>query len=431
MYNRTAETADPKTLKDLQSERLKNLVAYVYKNNTVFKNRLDDAHIKPTDITSIDDITKLPFTTKEDMRDFYPYALFSVPQEEVAEIHVSSGTTGNPTLTGYTKNDLKLWGECMARSLACAGAKKGDMIQIAYGYGLFTGGLGAHYGALDLGLTILPMSSGNTKRQIKLMRDLKPKVLACTPSYALYLAEECKAEGLTKDDISWKIGVFGAEPWSVSMRKEIEDKLGLKALDVFGLSEIIGPGVAMECAEQNGLHVWSDLFYPEIINPKTGEHMKDGEDGELVITALTKEAIPLLRYRTRDIASMTTEKCPCGRTLPRISKLKGRTDDMIVIRGINIFPSQVEHALLTIEGAAPHYQLIVDRHGALDSLELEVEVDENFFKDRVGELLALESRIKHEIASALNISAKVKLLEPKSITRSEGKAKRVIDRRKL
>lgn len=430
-YNPVAETADKETLSKTQSEHLKNLVAYVYKNNAVFKNRLDEKNIRPADITSIADITKLPFTTKEDMRDFYPYQLFCVPQAALAEIHVSSGTTGNPTLSGYTKKDLDIWGEAMARSLRASGARKGDMIQIAYGYGLFTGGLGAHYGALALGLTILPMSSGNTKRQIKLMQDLKPRVLACTPSYALYLAEEAAAAGLKPKDISWQIGVFGAEPWSDAMRSEIEQKLGIKAYDVFGLSEIIGPGVAMECECQNGLHVWSDLFYPEIINPKTGEHMKDGLDGELVITALTKEAIPLLRYRTRDIASMTTEKCPCGRTAPRISKLKGRTDDMVVIRGINIFPSQVEHALLQIDGAAPHYQLIVDRHGALDSLELEVEVEEQFFKDKIGELLALEDTIKHALASALNISARVRLLEPGAIQRSEGKAKRVIDRRKL
>lgn len=430
-FNKEAETASAEQLKKIQSERLQHITAYLYTRNAVFKRKLDERGVSPANILSIEDITKLPFTTKDDMRDNYPYGLFCVPCEQVSEIHVSSGTTGNPTLTGYTKNDLKTWSEAMARGLYCVGGRKGDMMQNAYGYGLFTGGLGFHYGALAAGMTALPMSSGNTKRQIKLMQDLRPRILASTPSYALYLAEEAAAEGLNTADISWEIGVFGGEPWSENMRRRIEEQLGIKAMDSFGLSEVTGPGVALECGEQNGLHIWSDLFYPEVINPETGEPVNEGEKGELVITTLQKEAAPLLRYRTRDIVSLTTRRCPCGRTSPRISHVQGRTDDMIVVRGINVFPSQVEHTLLSIEGAGAHYQLIVDRKGVLDSLELEVEVEEQFFKDKIGEMLALQEKIKKEISAVLSISAKVKLLEPGAIKRSEGKAQRVVDKRHI
>lgn len=430
IWNEKYECMDHENLKAVQSERLSAIVDYVYKNCSVYKDRFDQLGINPADIKSIDDITKLPFTTKLDMRDTYPYGLFSVKREDIAEIHVSSGTTGNPTLVGYTKDDMKLWADVMARSLCCAGAEPDDIIQIAYGYGLFTGGLGFHYGALEMGLTVIPTSSGQTKRQLKIMQDFSPRILACTPSYALYMAETAKELGIDPRSSSWEIGIFGAEPWSDSMRNEIEDTWGILATDIYGLSEIIGPGVCQECTYKDGLHIYSDVFYPELINPDTGEPAKDGEDGELVITTLTKQGIPLLRYRTRDIVSINYETCKCGRTSPRVSKIKGRTDDMIVVRGINVFPSQIEHVLLGIEGTEPHYQLIVDRKaGNLDQLEVLVEVEEKIFSDEIKELQALENTIKKEIAGTLGVMAKVKLVEPKTLARSEGKAQRIIDKR--
>jgi len=430
IWNKKIECANQRDLKNIQSERLKKTVDYVYKNSEIFKKKIQSKGVTPKDIKSIDDLEKLPFTTKEDLRDSYPFKLFSSPLKKIAEIHVSSGTTGNPTVVGYTKEDIKLWGEVMARALGCAGAKPGDMIQIAYGYGLFTGGLGFHYGSMTMGLTILPCSSGQTKRQLKLMNDFKPKILACTPSYCLYMADEAREIGLDPKKSSWEIGSFGAEPWSESMRVEIEETWDMQATDVYGLSEITGPGVAHECDKKMGLHIFSDVFYPEVINQKTGKAAKNGEDGELVITTLTKQGIPLLRYRTRDIVSITTETCSCGRTSPRISKIKGRTDDMIIVRGINVFPSQIEHVLLNIEGTQPHYQLVVDRKaGELDELEVVVEVEEKIFSDEIKKLRALEEKIKKEMESVLGVFVKVKLVEPKTIERSEGKAKRVIDKR--
>jgi phenylacetate-CoA ligase len=364
------------------------------------------------------------------MRDSYPFKLFSRPLKDITEIHVSSGTTGNPTVVGYTKEDQALWAEVMARALCCAGAEPGDMIQIAYGYGLFTGGLGFHYGAMEMGLTIIPSSSGQTKRQLKLMNDFKPKILACTPSYCLYMAEEAKEMGLDPRKSSWQVGSFGAEPWSESMREEIEKTWDMIATDVYGLSEIIGPGVAHECVHKKGLHIFSDVFYPEVIDPKTGKSVGEGKRGELVITTLTKQGIPLLRYRTRDIVSINYKKCICGRSSPRISKIMGRTDDMIIVRGINVFPSQIEHVLLGIEGTKPHYQLIVDRKaGELDELEILVEVEEKIFSDEIKALQSLENKIKKEIESILGVFVKVKLVEPKTLERSEGKAKRVVDKR--
>ncbi|HNX81176.1 MAG TPA: phenylacetate--CoA ligase [Candidatus Omnitrophota bacterium] len=432
IWNEKMECASGKNLKNIQSERLQETIQYVYKHNPVYKIKLDQFGITPSDIKSIDDIVKLPFTTKDDMRDNYPFKLFSQPLKNIQEIHVSSGTTGNPTVVGYTKEDVKLWGEVMARSFACAGAVPGDMIQIAYGYGLFTGGLGSHYGALELGLTILPASSGQTKRQLKLMNDFKPRVLACTPSYALYMVEEAKEMGLDPRASSWQIGVFGAEPWSESMRKEIESRWNMCALDVYGLSEIIGPGVAMECPHKKGLHIWWDVFYPEVINPKTGHYVKDGETGELVITTITKKGIPLIRYRTRDVVGISYDTCVCGRTTPRLTKISGRTDDMIIVRGINVFPSQIEHVLLGIEGTQPHYQLIVDRKaGHLDEIEILVEVEEKVFSDELKKLHELEIKITKELESTLGIGAKVRLVEPRTIERSEGKAKRVVDKRKI
>ena len=432
IWNKEIECMELENLKNIQSERLKKTVEYAYKNCVFYKKKLDKHGVAMEGIKGIDDIKKLPVTTKNDMRDSYPFQLFSAPVKEVSEIRVSSGTTGNFTVVGYTKEDLKLWAEVMARALGCAGAEPGDMIQIAYGYGLFTGGLGFHYGALEMGLTVLPTSSGQTKRQLKLMNDFKPRILACTPSYCLYMAEEAREMGLDPRNSSWEIGSFGAEPWSESMRKEIESTWSMVATDVYGLSEIIGPGVAHECSHKKGLHIFSDVFYPEVIDSKTGKPVKKGEKGELVITTLTKRAIPLLRYGTRDIVSISYEKCACGRTSPRISKIVGRTDDMIIVRGINVFPSQIEHVLLGIEGIRPHYQLVVDRKaGELDELEVIVEVDEKIFSDEMKTLRGLEEKIKKEIESVLGVVVRVKLVEPKTIERSEGKAKRVIDKRVL
>lgn len=430
IWNEEIECMSREALKKIQSERLVKMVNYIYANCLVYKKKFDDAGITPDDIKSIDDIKKLPFTTKIDMRDNYPYGLFSADQKDVHEIHVSSGTTGNPTLVGYTKSDIELWGDVIARSLCCAGAEPGDTIQIAYGYGLFTGGLGLHYGSLKMGLRIIPTSSGQTQRQLKIMEDFSPRILACTPSYALYMAEDARSMGIDPTKSSWEIGIFGAEPWSEAMRNDIEKTWNMLATDIYGLSEIIGPGVSQECKYKDGLHIFSDVFYPEIINPETGEEVEEGQDGELVITTFTKQAIPLLRYRTRDIVSINYEKCKCGRTSPRISKIKGRTDDMIVVRGINVFPSQIEHVLLGIDGTQPHYQIIVDRQShQLDQVEVLVEVDEKIFSDEISKLNQLKEKIKKEIGSALSIGVKVTLVEPKTIERSMGKSKRVIDKR--
>jgi len=432
IWNEKIECMGPADLKQLQSERLKKLIPYIYSNCEFYRNRLDQMGVKPDDIKSIDDIKRLPFTTKIDMRDTYPYGLFSTDQKDVLEIHVSSGTTGNPTLVGYTRDDIKLWSEVVARCLGCAGAEPGDTIQVAYGYGLFTGGLGLHYGALEMGLRVLPASSGQTKRQLKLMQDFSPRIIACTPSYALYMAEEAREMGIDPTTSSWDIGIFGAEPWSESIRQEIEKNWNMLATDIYGLSEIIGPGVSQECHFKEGLHIFSDVFYPEIIDPETGEEVPEGENGELVITTLTKQAIPLIRYRTRDIVSITNEKCRCGRTSPRTSKIKGRTDDMIVVRGINVFPSQIEHVLLGIEGTQPHYQIIVDRaEKKLDQVEVLVEVDEKLFSDEVKKLGDLQAKIKTQIESVLSVGVKVKLVEPKTIERSMGKSKRVVDKRSI
>jgi len=430
IWNPEFECMAPAPMREHQSQCLGRLVATLYADSPVYRQKFDERGIRPEDIRSIDDISRLPFTTKTDLRESYPFGLFSSPLDEIREIHVSSGTTGNPTVVGYTSEDLRLWSTVMARSLACAGARPGDMIQIAYGYGLFTGGLGFHYGALELGLTVIPMSSGQTRRQLKIMNDFRPRILACTPSYALLLAEVAQEEGIDPRDSSWEIGVFGAEPWSEALRTEIEGKLGLMAVDIYGLSEIIGPGVSQECPYRNGLHIFHDVFYPEIIDPVSDRPVAPGQDGELVITSLTRTGIPLLRYRTRDVVSIDLAPCPCGRTSPRVSKIKGRTDDMIVIRGINVFPSQIEHVLLAIEGTEPHYQLVVDRkEGGMDELEVLVEVTENLFSDEIKELGRLEQRIRAEIENVLSLGVTVRLVEPKGIERSEVKAKRVIDRR--
>jgi len=432
IWKEKVECAAPADLRELQSGYLRKLIPYIYQNCPVYQRKLDAVGVKPDRIKSIDDIKRLPITTKEDMRDNYPYGLFAAPQNQINEIHVSSGTTGNPTLVGYTRDDLKLWGDVMARVLCCAGAEPGDTIQIAYGYGLFTGGLGFHYGALEMGLRIIPTSSGQTARQLKIMQDFKPRIIACTPSYVLYMAEEAKDMGIDPTQGNWKIGIFGAEPWSNSMRNEIEAAWNMLATDVYGLSEIIGPGVAQECRHKDGLHIFSDVFYPEILDPNTREPVPEGTDGELVITTLTKQGIPLLRYGTRDIVSIQYEKCRCGRTSPRISKIKGRTDDMIVVRGINVFPSQIEHVLVGIEGTQPHYQIIVDRQARkLDEVEVLVEVEQRFFSDEIKRLNEIRDKIRKEIQNVLSIGVKVTLVEPKTIARSEGKAKRIVDKRTL
>jgi len=432
IWKEEVECADRAGLKALQSDHLKKLIPTIYHHCPVYQKKLDAAGVNPDAIASIDDIKRLPFTTKEDMRDNYPYGLFSAAQDQISEIHVSSGTTGNPTLVGYTRDDLALWGDVMARTLCCAGAEPGDTIQIAYGYGLFTGGLGFHYGALEMGLRVIPTSSGQTARQLKIMQDFKPRIIGCTPSYALYMAEEAADLGIDPREGNWKIGIFGAEPWSDSMRQEIEEAWNMLATDVYGLSEIIGPGVAQECPHKDGLHIFSDVFYPEIIDPQTGDEVEPGQDGELVITTLTKQGIPLIRYRTRDIVSINYEPCRCGRTSPRISKIRGRTDDMIVVRGINVFPSQIEHVLVGIEGTQPHYQIVVDRQShKLDQVEVLVEVEQKFFSDEIKHLNELRERIKKEIQAVLSVGVKVTLVEPKTIERSMGKSKRIVDRRTL
>lgn len=418
-------------LRKVQSERLRESVERVYFNVPYYRNKMQEAGLGPETINSIDDLHKLPFTTKQDLRDNYPFGLFAVPMSEIVRIHASSGTTGKPTVVGYTRNDIATWSEVMARTLTCAGANRNDFIQIAYGYGLFTGGLGLHYGGEKIGASVIPISGGNTTRQIQLMHDFGSTVLACTPSYALFLAEAISESGIKREDLKLKVGVFGAEPWTENMRREIEDKLKIKAIDIYGLSEVIGPGVASECLVQNGLHINEDHFYPEIIDPITLEVLPGECTGELVFTTITKQGLPLIRYRTRDLTKLHYEKCSCGRTLVRMEKCLGRSDDMLIIRGVNLFPSQVESVLLEMSEIKPHYLLIVDRQNNLDSLELKVEVEEEFFQDKISELESLRQKIQHSLESSIGIGLKVTLVEPKTIERSEGKAKRVIDNRKL
>ncbi|MDY0384855.1 phenylacetate--CoA ligase [Trichlorobacter sp.] len=431
-FNEEFETLPRAALEALQLKRLQSVVARVYANVPFYRQSFDQAGVKPEDVKSLADLQRLPFTTKQDMRDSYPYGLFAAPMEEIVRIHASSGTTGKPTVVGYTQQDISTWTDLMARSFVAAGAHKGDIIHNAYGYGLFTGGLGAHYGAEKLGASVIPISGGNTKRQIMIMQDFGSTVLTCTPSYSLYLAEEAAAEGVDIRSSKLRVGIFGAEPWSEAMRAEIEANLGLDAIDIYGLSEIMGPGVAIECIEaKQGLHIWEDHFIPEIINPETGQPVADGEKGELVITTITKQGIPLIRYRTRDITSIDRSPCICGRTHGRIARLSGRSDDMLIIRGVNVFPSQIESILVRVEGVEPHYLLIVDRKDNLDTLEVQVEVNEQMFSDEIKVLQSLARRIEKEIKDMLGVTSTVKLVEPKTIQRSEGKAKRVQDNRKL
>ncbi len=430
-WNKPIETMNRPELSAVQTTRLRDTIDRVYRQVPFFRSRMQAAGLLPEDIASLEHIERLPFTTKQDMRDNYPYGLFAVPLAEIVRIHASSGTTGKPTVVGYTKRDIGIWSEVMARTLTAAGANRQSFIQVAYGYGLFTGGLGVHYGAELVGASVIPVSSGNTARQIMLMKDFGTTLLACTPSYALYIAETLGEMGLDPKDLALRAGVFGAEPWSERMRKEIEARLSIKAIDIYGLSEIIGPGVASECECQDGLHINEDHFYPEIINPQTGETLPDGEKGELVLTTITKEGMPMIRYRTRDLTVLTHKPCACGRTLVRMGKVLGRSDDMLIIRGVNVFPSQVETVLLGLGETSPHYQLIVDREDNLDKLTVLVEVTEAMFSDEVRRLETLEHKIEAALGSVLGVTAQVRLVAPKSIERSEGKAKRVIDNRKL
>ena len=429
-FNEEFETLPRPALEALQLKRLQQVVERVCRHVPFYKQSFDRAGIRPEDVKSLADLQRLPFTTKQDMRDSYPYGLFAAPMEEIVRIHASSGTTGKPTVVGYTSRDISNWSDLMARSFVAAGAHRGDIIHNAYGYGLFTGGLGAHYGAERLGASVIPISGGNTKRQIMIMQDFGSTVLTCTPSYSLFMAEEAKTEGIDFKNLKLRVGIFGAEPWSEAMRREIEAKLNLDAIDIYGLSEIMGPGVAIECIEaKSGLHIWEDHFLPEIIDPASGEVLPEGEQGELVITTITKEGIPLIRYRTRDITSLTYAPCICGRTHARLARMSGRSDDMLIIRGVNVFPSQIESILVRIEGVEPHYLLIVDREENLDTLEVQVEVGEELFSDEIKVLQSLSRRIEKEIKENLGVTSRVKLVEPKTIQRSEGKAKRVIDNR--
>lgn len=431
IYNKEIECMDRQALKKLQSERLVWQVKRMYENVELFRTRMDKLGLTPADIHGVEDLPKLPFSYKQDLRDYYPYGLFAAPLEDIVRVHASSGTTGKQIVVGYTQNDLDNWAECTARQLYAVGADNRDFVQVSYGYGLFTGGLGLHGGAEKIGATVIPTSSGNTQRQIQTMIDFGSTVLCCTPSYALYLGETIEDMGV-KDQLSLKAGIFGAEPWTEEMRRAIESKLGIKAYDIYGLSEIMGPGVSYECEEQKGMHVCEDMFIPEIIDPDTGEVLPEGASGELVFTTITKEGFPVIRYRTRDICSLNYEKCACGRTHVRMNKPTGRSDDMLIIRGVNVFPSQIEEVLMKIgDNITPNYMIIVGRENNTDTLEVQVEMSDAFFCDDVKSIEKLERRIKDQLRSTLGIGAVVTLVNPKSITRSEGKAKRVIDNRKL
>ena len=430
IWNEKAECASRAEMAAIQSERLVNTVQRIYHNIPSYRGKMQEKGLVPADIRSVDDLKNLPFTNKADLRNNYPFGMFTGPMSEIVRVHASSGTTGKPTVVGYTRNDLNMWAEVVTRALCMSGVHKNDIVQVAYGYGLFTGGLGLHYGTENLGATVIPISGGNTKKQIQLMQDFGTSVIACTPSYALYLAEVMQEMGIDPETLKLRVGIFGAEPWSENMRKEIELKLNLKAIDIYGLSEVVGPGVSCECEYQAGMHINEDHFIPEIIDPETLEPLPPGRLGELVFSTVTKEGIPILRYRTRDLTRLIYDRCACGRTLVRMEKCTGRTDDMLIIRGVNVFPSQIESVLLEMSETEPHYLLIVDREGSLDVLKLLVEVQEQFFSDEIRELEALRKKIAGNIQSTLGVSVDVKLVEPKTIERTAGKAKRVIDNRK-
>ena len=429
-WNQTKECMDRGELKKLQSERLVQMVRYVYHNVPYYREKMQKAGVEPGDIRGLEDIEKLPFTTYEDLNKAYPFGLAAVPKSELVRVHASSGTTGKPKIAVYTRRDIDTWSECAARCLTMAGVTRDDVIQVGYGYGLFTGGLGAHYGAEYVGALVLPMSTGNTKKLIDMMIDCGATAIACTPSYLLHVAEDLQKAGLV-DKIKLKTAICGAEPWTNEMRASIEKQLGIKAYDIYGLTEILGPGVAADCDAHAGLHIWEDHFLPEILDPSTLKAVPEGQSGELVITTLTKEGMPMIRYRTKDLTSLETSKCSCGRTMARIQRFKGRTDDMLIIRGVNVFPSQVEAALLTIDGTTPHYMIIVDRVDNADTFEVQVEVDERFFSDEVSKLENLSKQINAKLREALGLNAKVSLVQPNALVHSDGKTKHVEDRRKL
>lgn len=431
IWNESIECMDRESLRKIQSIRLKKIVEYVYHNTPFYRKKMQSLGITPDDIQSIDDIVKLPFTTKIDLRDNYPFGLCAVPMSQIVRIHASSGTTGRPTVVGYTRKDLSTWTECLSRAFTAYGADRSDFFHISYGYGLFTGGLGAHAGAENIGASVIPMSSGNTEKQIILMHDFGSTVLCCTPSYALYLADAIMDSGLPRNEFKLRIGVFGAEPWTENMRHEIEEKLGIKAYDIYGLSEIAGPGVGYECECQHGTHLNEDHYFPEIINPKTLQPVAAGETGELVFTHLTKEGMPLLRYRTKDLTALHYDKCPCGRTLVRMDRILGRSDDMLIIRGVNVFPTQIESVILELPEFEPHYLLLVDRKNNTDTMELQVEVRPEFYSDEINRMLAMKKKLTARLQSVLGLAVAVRLVEPRSIERSIGKSKRVIDNRKF
>jgi phenylacetate-CoA ligase len=430
IWNESNECMSRDEMRDLQNKRLRTTVERVYHNSTFYRAKMQELGVTPMDIENIDDIVKLPFTTKTDLRDQYPFGLFSSPMSEIVRLHASSGTTGKPIVAGYTRKDLGTWSEVMARTFASGGCSRNDIFQISYGYGLFTGGLGAHYGAEMLGASVIPISSGNTEKQIQLMTDFGSTALCCTPSYALYLAEAIQEMGV-RDKLKLKVGFFGAEPWTEEMRREIEQKLRIKAFDIFGLTEVIGPGVACECEAQHGMHVQEDNFLPEIIDPKTFKPLQAGEVGELVFTTITKEGMPVLRYRTKDLSSLFYDECQCGRKTVRMNKIMGRSDDMLIIRGVNVFPTQIESVLLEFNETAPHYHLYVDRVNNTDTFDIHVEMRPENFTDDMTSMLELKKRIEARIQSVVGIHAHIKLVEPRSIERSTGKAKRVTDKRKL
>lgn len=431
IWNPNKECMPREQMRELQGKRLCKLVQYVYHNVPFYRHKMQEMDLTPDDIREIEDITKLPFTTKQDLRDNYPYGLMAAPLSEVVRVHASSGTTGNPTIVGYTRRDLSIWSEVMSRCLSAYGVTRDDTFSVSYGYGLFTGGLGAHYGVENLGATVIPASTGNTEKHVRLIRDLHITGIACTPSYALYLAEVVERMGIRKEELGLRIGAFGAEPWTEHMRQEIQNRLGLKGYNIYGLSEIMGPGVSYECQEQYGSHINEDHFYPEIIDPVTCQNLPYDTQGELVFTTLTKEGMPLLRYRTKDLTSLIADPCPCGRTSVRMTPIMGRSDDMLIIRGINVFPSQVESVILGMKEFEPQYLLVVDRKNNLDTLEVQVEVRRDFFSDDIGSMLKLKKTLSDRLKSVLSISAEVKLVEPNSIARSQGKSKRVIDKRVL
>lgn len=431
IWNNEAECMSAEDTRELQLKRLQDVVKRAYENVPYYQKRFAEFNVGPEDIETLEDIEKLPFTTKTDLRDAYPFGMFAVPQDEIVEVHTTSGTTGKPTVSGYTRKDLDIWGEVMARALTMTGAKKSDRVQNSYGYGLFTGGMGAHYGGQKIGATVIPISAGNTRRQLEIMQDFETTILTCTPSYALYLAEVAENEGIDTEKLKLRAGCFGAEMWTEEMRKEIEKRLHIRAQNVYGLTEIMGPGVAMECEVQNGLHIFEDHFYPEVVNPDTLKPVPDGEKGELVLTTLTREGMPVIRFRTRDITALRRGKCACGRSQVKMDRITGRSDDMLKVRGVIVFPYQIEKALLKIEGLEPHYQIIVTRPGHLDELEVQVEASPALFSDEVKHIEEVKRNIESIVHSEIGLRVNVNLVEPRTLPRSEGKAVRVIDKRKF